>query len=1359
MPAQMAILDSGCTEHYLTTDVQVVAQQLATPPIVISLPDGSQLSSSHTTSLPIIASMLPPAALAAHIVPHLMPNSLISIGQLCDAGCTAMLTAETAAIRFEGTTVLTGHRNPATRLWQVELNPTSAPSTVTAVDPTIAPATEPTIAPSFMPSANQASAHLPYCNAINPASTIAQRIAYYHACCFSPALSTWCTAIDAGRFTTWPELTSKLVRKYPPQSPAMVKGHLDQTRANVQSTQPNSSVVPLVSVTLDSKIHDDFNPSSKPSTEPSGEPPAVPRTHAVYVSCQPVSGQVFSDATGRFLLPSSQGNSHLLVVYDYDSNTIFAEPMPSGTGLQHTKAYTRVHTLLTKRGLKPQLKKLDNEASSHLKDFLEAEQVDFQLVPPHVHRRNAAERAIRTFKNHFIAGLCSVDPDFPLHLWDRLLPQALLTLNLLRGSRINPQLSAYAQIHGAFDFNRTPVGPPGTRVLVLETPSVRETWAPHAADAWYIGPAMKHYRCFNTWVIETRAERIADTIVWFPSQVVMPTASSSDAACAAALDLIQALRHPATASALSPLADAEHAALLQLADIFTARFSGTQPHVMQPVPLPLVAPTVPPGFLPILPVTTPVTMPPIPPAMFGSQPRVPLYPAAPAAIPLTGPQPRVPVAIVTGTDQPPRPPWIQPIGHTATPPLSQLPSHPASLRRTPPIIPPLSHPASLLRRQSTSLPGCPPSAPAAPTNRVRLSEDAKPCSPTTLYPRIPCPRKPGTYASHTTNPGQRRRRAQQTAVPTADIFIPHTHGTRSRVHHAANAVINVQHDHSAHSAVNIPHKQLVQGPDAIHWLLATSKEIGRLAQGLKDVLPGTDTMFFIPHSAKPTDRKATYLRIVAEHKPSKPDPYRIRFTAGGDKVEYPGNVSTPTVDISTVKCHLNSVLSTPAARYMTVDLKDFYLNTPLDRYEYMRIPVTVIPPDIMEQYNLADLVEGGFVMVEIRKGIYGLPQAGILANDLLLIRLAGGGYYPAPHTPGLFLHESRPLSFTLWVDDFGVKYSEKQHVVDLLELLRLYYTMKVDWTGALYLGVTLKWDYIKRTVDLSMPGYIERALRRFQHPAPVRPQHSPHAWTPPQFGAATQLTDAPDTSPPLLPSGITLLQQIIGVLLYYARILDSTMLVTLGTLASAQAKGTEATMQAATQLLNYCATHPDATIRFHASGMVLHIHSDASYLSASGARSRLGGYFFLSDNVGDTAPTPNSQPPTFNAPVLVNSAIIQSILSSAAEAELGALFYNAKDGCMLRNTFLDLGHPQPPTPIQTDNACAAGIANNTVKQKRSKAIDMRLYWVRDRVRAKEFMVYWRRGTDNDADYFTKHHSPTHHRLKRSRYLYIPLVST
>ena len=215
--------------------------------------------------------------------------------------------------------------------------------------------------------------------------------------------------------------------------------------------------------------------------------------------------------------------------------------------------------------------------------------------------------------------------------------------------------------------------------------------------------------------------------------------------------------------------------------------------------------------------------------------------------------------------------------------------------------------------------------------------------------------------------------------------------------------------------------------------------------------------------------------------------------------------------------------------------------------------------------------------------------------------------------------------------------------------------------------------------------------------------------------------------------------------------IDMTLLVTIGTLTSQQAHATEATMTAVTQLLNYCATNPDATVRFSASNMILHIIPDASYLSATRARSRLGGYFFLSHNI-TTPPTPNDPAPQFNGPVLVNSSIIQPVLSSAAEAELAAVFYNAKDGCMIRATLEDMGHPQPATPIQTDNACAVGLANNTVKQKRSKAIDMRFYWIRDRVKAGQFVVYWRKGEDNAADYFTKHHSPSHHRRMRSRYL-------
>ena len=105
--------------------------------------------------------------------------------------------------------------------------------------------------------------------------------------------------------------------------------------------------------------------------------------------------------------------------------------------------------------------------------------IAYELAPPYRHRRHYADRAIRTFKNHFIAVLCSTNKDFPLLL------QALLTLNLLRGSIIQPKLSAQAQLHSAFDCNRTPLAPPGTRrVLVHEKPSARGTWYPHAVDGW-----------------------------------------------------------------------------------------------------------------------------------------------------------------------------------------------------------------------------------------------------------------------------------------------------------------------------------------------------------------------------------------------------------------------------------------------------------------------------------------------------------------------------------------------------------------------------------------------------------------------------------------------------------------------------------------------------------------------------------------------------------------------------------------------------------------------------------------------------------------------------------------------------------
>jgi hypothetical protein len=181
--------------------------------------------------------------------------------------------------------------------------------------------------------------------------------------------------------------------------------------------------------------------------------------------------------------------------------------------------------------------------------------------------------------------------------------------------------------------------------------------------------------------------------------------------------------------------------------------------------------------------------------------------------------------------------------------------------------------------------------------------------------------------------------------------------------------------------------------------------------------------------------------------------------------------------------------------------------------------------------------------------------------------------------------------------------------------------------------------------------------------------------------------------------------------------------------------------QAAThKLLDYLATHPDAAIRYHASDMILHIHSGASYLSVSNARSCLGGLFFL----GNKSP----EQETLNGSILNIAAVIKNVVASAAESEVGACFHNAQSGTPLRVTLTELGHTQPLTPLRTDNSTAFGILNETIKHKRSKAMDMRYHWLTNRVRQKQFDVYWRPARENLGDYQTKYHSAQHHKDMR-----------
>jgi hypothetical protein len=226
-------------------------------------------------------------------------------------------------------------------------------------------------------------------------------------------------------------------------------------------------------------------------------------------------------------------------------------------------------------------------------------------------------------------------------------------------------------------------------------------------------------------------------------------------------------------------------------------------------------------------------------------------------------------------------------------------------------------------------------------------------------------------------------------------------------------------------------------------------------------------------------------------KPHKKEKERARLTVGGDRLDYSGDIATSTADITTFNILINSTLSTKDAAMMMMDIKNFYLGTPLPRFEYMKMLLSRFPEEIIQKYNLNPLAVDGWVNIKILKDMYGLKQAGLLANQLIQTLLAPFGYHPARHTPGLWLHKTRPISFTLIVDDFAVKYVGKQHAEHLRNALLRTYELTTDWTETLYSGMTLKWDYDKRTCNISMPGYVSNVLSKFQHDPPKHPHHTP----------------------------------------------------------------------------------------------------------------------------------------------------------------------------------------------------------------------------------------------------------------------------
>lgn len=537
------------------------------------------------------------------------------------------------------------------------------------------------------------------------------------------------------------------------------------------------------------------------------------------------------------------------------------------------------------------------------------------------------------------------------------------------------------------------------------------------------------------------------------------------------------------------------------------------------------------------------------------------------------------------------------------------------------------------------------------------------------------------------------------------------------------------------------YQNAIQGPNKEHWERAGGEEIIRLFD--------SKTGRLIRITDMPKGRTATYYnprcRIKMKNGALQ---FRVRGTIGGNLIVYDGETAAFTASMQTLKILLNAVVSDKGARFATADIKDYYLGTPLvDKHgnpasEYMRINLKHIPLDVQEKYNMAEYVHNDHVYIEINKSIYGLPQSGRLSQDRLIKHLKQHDYYQCPNTPALFRHKSKNFAFTLVVDDFGIKYSDEADLDEFLDVLKLQYEITEDRNDTQkYVGLTIAHDRVNDTITLSMPGYVEKALTRFGIINP-KGANSPSVYLPPEYGKAVQYEESDDTSP-VAPEAKTRIQEIVGVFLFYARAVDPTMLTAVNKLASKQANPTEAVVEASVRLMQYASRFPDATTEFRPSNMQLGCHSDASYLSEANSRSRAGGILFLGD------PDVNNG---INGVIDYFSVIISTVVASAFEAEYAALFLAGREAVAASATLTDLGYPQKATLIICDNQCAVGIANRTVKQKRSKAVAMRYHWIRDRVELQELRVDWKPGSENLADYFTKTH-PVHHHLEQ-RQVYV-----
>ena len=544
--ANKAIADTGATAIFILDNAKVDNKRIATKPLKINLPDGSTIWSTHVCDIQIPGL---PQTLTGHIVPSLKIASLIGIRPLCKAGCKVVFDNEKCEVWYNGTVILAGEKDIATDLWTLPI-PQGIMGTTQTSTPNVEEQTLSRPSP-IRGRAPQAPPIPEIAMFTHSVTTRANAVKFAHQSLCNPKISSLLKATRRGYLKGCPGISETLILKYLNPSPATAKGHMKCPRHGIKSTrareappapeapQPLPQInVPTIPIGQEVRAYPGpaygrrHDPQWVRGREDSTQQPNLIRMDdddatIANIFCfgafaDKTSGIVYNDLTGSFPFMSLEGSVCFFVLYHYESNCILASPIKGMDDKTIFKTYKKYFEELTSKGFKPKLNIMDNQATKHIKQFLTENDCKLQLVEPHNHRVNAAERAIQTFKDAFIAALATTDVDFPLQLWDKLTPQVQTCLNLMRRSRIDPSKSAHETLYGPYDWNRYPMAPLGCKAVVYEDGDTRGSWASRGVDGWYLGPSMDHYRCDLYYIPETRAYRISGSTELFPQHCQLP---------------------------------------------------------------------------------------------------------------------------------------------------------------------------------------------------------------------------------------------------------------------------------------------------------------------------------------------------------------------------------------------------------------------------------------------------------------------------------------------------------------------------------------------------------------------------------------------------------------------------------------------------------------------------------------------------------------------------------------------------------------------------------------------------------------------------------------------------------------------